>query len=387
MGRSTPTSTTTNPPGPFLGDERAAYLALTSVPGVGQVHLKSLLEACGGALGVMYAPRELLRAVPGVPQPTADLIARSSVEAGWVLEQRIAALGAALLVPGDPEYPSILDDIPTPPPFLVAKGALDLLSRQAVAVVGSRTHSRYGAEVCRTIARAAASAGLTVVSGMARGIDAISHEAVLDAGGTSIGVLGTGIDVAYPSSNQRLYRRMLHEENGLLLTEFPPGTRPTRGSFPRRNRLISGLAPVTVVVEAAAASGALGTAAHALLQGREVLAVPGPITSATSVGTNRLLREGATPLLGLDDLLVHYPGGGVSERSSPGGSTNDNPQARVMAMLGNGAVHADEIARCLDLPAGEVLGLLSVMELTGVVRQEPGLMFGPTVSILSPQSG
>jgi len=388
MGRSTPTSTTTNPPGPFHGDERTAFLALSLVPGVGGVHLRSLLEACGGALGVFTAPHNLLRAVPGVPRPTADLIARSSVEAGRALSQKVASLGAVLLVPGDPEYPSILNDIPNPPPFLVAMGAPHLLQCPAVALVGSRSHTRYGAEVCRTISRAAASAGLTVVSGMARGIDAIAHQTALDAGGTSIGVLGNGIDVVYPESNRRLYRRMLDEKAGLLLTEFPPGDRPTRGSFPRRNRLISGLAPVTVVVEAAAASGALVTAEQALLQGREVLAVPGPITSAASVGTNRLLREGATPLLEIADLLALYPRSCLPEQSSPPPTgPTDNPQARVMAKLSGGAAHADEIAEHLGLPVGEVLGLLGVMELTGAVRQEPGLIFAPAYSVLSPQAG
>ncbi len=159
--------------------------------------------------------------------------------------------------------------------------------------------------MARALAWGAASAGLAVVSGMARGLDAVAHTAALDSGGATIGVLGNGLGVIYPTANRVLYQRVA--ANGLLLTEFPPGERPTAGSFPRRNRLISGLARVTVVVEAAEGSGALITAGTALDQGREVMAVPGNITSPSSVGANRLIRDGAEPLLSSDDLLAHYP--------------------------------------------------------------------------------
>ena len=214
-------------------------------------------------------------------------------------------MGGRVLLFDDPEYPPSLRVIPDAPPVLFVQGGLSLLDPPAVAIVGSRDHTAYGGEVGRKLAWGAASAGLVVVSGMARGLDAVAHSAALDAGGGTIGVMGNGLGVVYPAANRRLYSRV--ERRGLLLTEFPPGERPSAGSFPRRNRLISGLARVTVVVEAARGSGALITAGTALDQGREVMAVPGNITSPTSTGANELIRDGATPLLTIEDLLRHYP--------------------------------------------------------------------------------
>ena len=177
----------------------------------------------------------------------------------------------------------------------------DVFARAAVGIVGSRDHTSYGAEAARLLAAGVASAGAVVVSGMARGIDAIAHAAALDAGGNSVGILGNGFGVIYPAANRVLYERMV--ARGCLITELPPGERPHAGAFPRRNRLISGLAGVTVVVEAAPTSGALITADCALDQGRVALAVPGPITSPTSIGCNKLIQQGAKPVLTPGDIL------------------------------------------------------------------------------------
>ena len=206
--------------------------------------------------------------------------------------EHVERLGGSVLVPDDPDYPSSLRHIADPPPVLFVLGDLSLLERPArrgrrAAGTTPPTAAKWRAAV----AWAAAAAGLVVVSGMARGLDAVAHDAALDAGGATIGVLGNGLGVVYPAANRRLYERVA--ERGYCSREFPPGERPTAGSFPRRNRLISGLARVTVVVEAAVGSGALITAGAALEQGREVMAVPGTITSAVSVGANRLIRDGA----------------------------------------------------------------------------------------------
>jgi DNA processing protein len=263
------------------------------------------------------------------------------MDLGYRVMDDLRRTGGQLLLPGDPGFPRSLWNIEPAPTHLFALGRLELLARPAVAIVGSRDHTRYGAEVCEAIAGGAAAAGVVVVSGMARGLDAIAHQAALAAGGGSIGVLGCGLGVVYPESNRRLYSLM--SSDGLLLTEAPPGERPKPGSFPKRNRIIAGLARAIVVVEAAVGSGALITANEALEQGKDVLAVPGGVTSPTSVGTNRLLRDGAAPILELDDLLSRYPEvKQVANATAPDAST---PTGAVIAMLQNGPRQADEIAR------------------------------------------
>jgi DNA processing protein len=231
------------------------------------------------------------------------------------------------------------------------------------------------------IASAAAEAGLVVVSGMARGLDAVAHQAVLDVGGLTIGVLGNGLGVVYPAANRLLYERVARE--GMLLTEFPPGERPHAGSFPRRNRLISGLSRAVVIVEAADTSGALVTVECALAQGREVLAVPGPITSRASRGTNRLIRDGATPLLEIVDLFNLYP-----EVTGAGQRVGELPVARppagrtaaeraVLEALAPAGMHLDELVGRLARPVGEVLAVLLDLELAGFAEQLPGRIFRP----------
>jgi DNA processing protein len=220
------------------------------------------------------------------------------------------------------------------------------------------------------------------VSGMARGLDAVAHGAALDCGGATIGVLGNGHGVVYPAANRALYERV--SQHGLLLSEFPPGDKPHAGSFPRRNRLISGLARVTLVVEAAATSGALITAGSALDQGREVMAVPGNVTSPVSVGTNRLIRDGAAPLLEPADLLQHFPElAGPPPVVSLVTTAGIRPlpetltlEERELALLCNAEpVHPDQLARKSRRPVGEILGLLSGLEIAGVIEQGPGRIF------------
>lgn len=288
-----------------LAAERAAFLALALVPGIGPARLARLLEHCHSALGALSAPFAFLCTIPGISDAAATAIGATSPADGERVFAQIEEMGARCLISADPEYPDELREIPDPPPVLFAMGDLSLLARPGVAIVGSRNHSGYGQEVAERVARAAARAGIAIVSGMARGLDAVAHAEALRVGGPTIGVLGNGLGVIYPAANRLLYEQVA--EKGLLLTEFPPGDRPLAHSFPRRNRIISGLARVTVVVEAAEGSGTLITVGAALVQGRDVMAVPGPITSLTSVGTNRLIRDGAEPLLDPADLLAHYP--------------------------------------------------------------------------------
>jgi DNA processing protein len=322
-------------------------------------------------------------------RPAASALAGRTIADGERILVDAAKLGAIALLPDDSLFPQSLREIEDAPTVLFAQGRLELLAPPAVAVVGSRDHSAYGADVCRLVAGAAGGAGITVVSGMARGLDAVAHQAALDAGGSTIGILGNGLGVIYPSANRALYERVGTE--GLLLSEFPPGERPHAGSFPRRNRLISGLSRVTVVIEAAHGSGALITAGTALEQGRDVMAVPGPITSVTSAGTNALIRDGAEPLIELGNLLAHYPDcevAATTERPRPGRevvaqrAVPATPRvpippklAPVAACLGAELVHIDAIVLVSGVPPGDCLAALAELELLGAVEQRPGGLF------------
>lgn len=362
--------------------ERAALVALALVSGVGHTRRTTLLDACSTAYGALSAPFEFLCALPGVSRACATAIKATSVAQGERIIREVESHGGTCLVPGDPAYPSILADIPEPPGVLFALGRLELLDRLAVAVVGSRNHSAYGSDACRIVVRAAVESGLCVVSGMARGLDAVAHQAALDLVGDTIGVLGNGFGVIYPSANRVLYERMRRE--GLLLTEFPPGNRPHAGSFQRRNRLISGLARVTVVVEAATGSGTLITVDAALSQGRDVMVVPGAITSPTSVGTNRLLRDGATPFLEPADLLGMYPEVRCTRSGNGSAEVKVEPppalpltlfERRVFQTLDRTPRHLDALIEVVGVPAAELLPALSALEMYGIARQEPGRRF------------
>ncbi len=355
--------------------EREAYVTLAMVPEIGAARLRTLLDKFGTANGALAAPFESLRTSPGMNRAAATAITLASRAAGRRAIAALEEIGGHLLLPTDPGFPPLLRESPEPPTCLFAQGKLHALERPAVAVVGSRDHSAYGAEVCRGVARAAAQAGLAVISGMARGLDAVAHAGALDASGLTIGVLGNGLGVIYPTANRRLYQQVA--ERGLLLSEFPPGERPNAGSFPRRNRLISGLARVTVVVEAAISSGALQTVACALEQGRDVMAVPGPITSPVSAGTNRLIRDGAAPLLELDDLLAHFPE--AARIATPNAAAEPGVLApvegRIVNALWAGPRRAEELVEASGAPVWAALDALSVLELGGRVRQEPGGLY------------
>ncbi len=366
-----------------MDEERVAYLALTQVPGMGPARLETLLSACKTALGAHSAPVAFLKALPGFSRAAATALKATPLETGRRIIEDAAKLGAQVLLPTDAAYPELLRKIPDSPPVLFALGNIDLLLRPGAAIVGSRDHSGYGASVCSTMSAAVAGVGIVIVSGMARGLDAVAHTAALDAGGTTIGVLGNGLGVIYPAANRVLYERVARD--GLLITEFPPGERPNVGSFPRRNRLISGLCRVTVVIEAAVGSGALITAGAALDQGREVMAVPGNITSLVSAGSNRLIRDGAAPLLEPADLFHHFPDVVTSpERASIQAPSRALPdqlsfeERELAGLLGSNPVHPDELASQFKRPIGEVLALISGLEIAGVIEQCPGRLFRRT---------
>ena len=361
-------------------DEVAAYLALAQVPGIGAARLHTLFAAFETAAAAVHAPHGAIAALPGFSRAAATAVRASSLRAGREILAQLDRLGAGLLLPGDPAFPPLLREIPDAPALLYCWGDGTLLGRPAVGVVGSRDHTPYGAEAARQLAAGLASAGVVVVSGMARGIDAVAHAATLDAGGASVGVLGNGFGVIYPAANRTLYDRMI--ARGCLVTELPPGERPHAHTFPRRNRLVSGLAAATVVVEAAAGSGALITADAALDQGRAVLAVPGPITSPTSVGCNKLIQQGAKPALCAGDILEELGLGGLTPGPCPGASGERTPpgdltplQESLWTALVAESQHIDALSGATNAPTSDVLTALTDLELRGVVRQEPGMRF------------
>ena len=349
--------------------EVVATLALSLVPGVGPQRLRLLISTFGSAQAALAAPQSKVNA---------------SLADGERVMAQLAELGggARVLLSGDPEFPPQLEEIHDPPPVLYVWGDRSLLTRPIVAIVGSRDHTQYGADAARILAGAVATRAV-VVSGMARGIDAIAHNAALDAGGRSIGVLGNGFGVVYPQSNRALYDRMV--AHGCLVTEHPPWEKPHTGSFPRRNRLISGLARAVVVVEADKHSGALKTAEEAAQQGRSVLAVPGPITSSTSYGTNRLIQDGAKPALTAADILEEI---GIRASLSELGIALSTPAPRVPPVDLTGLQltlwnrmttepqHVDALVGAARTPPADVLGALTELELRGLVRQGPGMVFG-----------
>jgi DNA processing protein len=362
-----------------MDDERLAYVALSQVPGIGPVRLQTLLSTFGTALGAHSAPSGVLRALPGFSRAAATAIKATPLEIGRQVAEAAAKLGAQILIPEDSLYPALLRTIPDPPSVLFIMGNAALLDRPAAAIVGSRDHSSYGGGVCRSLAGALAEAGVVIISGMARGLDAVAHAAALDAGGTTIGVLGNGFGVIYPTANRALYEQVARD--GLLITEFPPGERPRIGSFPRRNRLISGLSRITLVVEAAIGSGALITAGAALDQGKEVMAVPGNISSPVSAGSNRLIRDGAAPVLEVEDVLQHFPEfrkptARISVETAPALPLALSTEEREFAgLFGRTAIHPDELATRSQRSIGEVLALISSLEIAGIIEQCPGRLF------------
>ncbi len=282
---------------------------------------------------------------------------------------RLEERGLRWLPRSDAAFPPLLRSIHDPPPglFLRGSGEPGTLAAPAVAIVGARACSAYGAHVARVCARELAQAGLVVVSGLARGVDGEAHRGALDVGGTTVAVLGCGIDRDYPASNRELARRIA--EAGLIVSEYAPGVEPAPWRFPARNRIVAGLAAAVVVVEAREASGALITADLALEEGRDVFAVPGEITSALSAGCNALLRLGAIPLTSPADVLEHF---GLAATARP-----DVPvtpyAASVLAALREAAATGDELARRTELEAATLAAALTELELAGLVIEAEGV--------------
>ena len=276
------------------------------------------------------------------------------------------------ITPGMVQYPAILKEIKNYPAELFYKGNIDILKRRCVSIVGSRGTTSYGRNTSVKIAGNAAEAGLAVVSGMARGIDTCAHRGALDAGGDTVAVLGCGVDICYPAENKKLKECI--ERDGLVISEYPPGTGPQKYHFPQRNRIISGLSELTVVVQAGNSSGALITAELAAEQGRDVCAVPGNIDSQYNMGNNKLIKDGALPVINVRDVL-ELMGVDTADRSTAERVLSDTEMKIYSILEKHGELTVDEICRALSKPPSYVSGIVTVMEMKGVVFSAAGKIF------------
>lgn len=284
---------------------------------------------------------------------------------------RIEQLNAKIICFGDEAYPELLQNTADPPPLLYVSGDPAILGRPAVAVVGTRTPTPYGSHMARRIAGGLAARGIVIVSGLAWGIDTEAHRAALESGGLTVAVFGSGLDVVYPEQNKELARKIA--ENGCLITEFRLGTPPEKFNFPRRNRIISGLAQAVVVVEAAGKSGALVTAGLALEQGRDVFAVPGRADSALSAGTIGLIKKGAGTVTCAEDVLEAIGWHIGKEVERPESRIKLEPdEQRLCDLVGRGPAHFDELVRRLNLSPARISAALLKLELAGLISRRPG---------------
>jgi DNA processing protein len=355
-------------------DERVYWVLLTMVSQVGPARFKRLLE-------VFREPEAAWRA-SAVELARAGLD-RRAIEALGTLRQktdpaevwdRLERLKVGVLTLEAAEYPGMLKEIADPPPVLYVRGEIQPADRWAVAVVGTRRVTAYGKQVTERLVGELAQAGVTIVSGLARGTDAVAHRIALEAGGRTLAVLGSGLDRLYPSEHAQLAARIV--ERGAVLTEFPLGTPPDALNFPRRNRIISGLSLGTLVIEAGETSGALITADFALEQGRDVFAVPGSILSSASEGANRLIKEGASPVTSARDILEELNLTAVAQHEAVREALPENDtEATLLRLLSSEPRHVDELGRGAALPAAEVSSALTLMELKGLVRQVGGLNY------------
>lgn len=361
------------------GSEHSYWIALQQAPGLGPQRLLKLVEHFGSAEAVWEAKEEELLNLPWMGKAAQELIAwRKKVEPARVGEE-FSRLKVGILVFTDPGYPQELKSIYNPPPVLYYLGDLAALEGIKVAVVGTRRPTPYGLKVAHILAQGLAEAGIIVVSGLAIGIDAAAHRGALQGKGKTIAVLGSGVDVIYPRENARLYQEISRE--GLLLSEFPPGTPPERYHFPARNRIISGLARGTVVVEAGEKSGALITADLALEQGRDVFAVPGPITSPQSKGTNNLLKQGAKIVTGVEDILEEYFPVEVrvptleAVAGNLAGFKLSPIEEKVLAAVASSPLSLEEIGEATGLSTQEINVALTFLELQGLILRLPGGLY------------
>lgn len=372
-------------------EELLSGLHLKRLPGIGNLLCKRLIERFGSAAAVLRAEPEAWAEVEGITERALEALRRNRSPRRELAQEIRAARrrGIRMLSLADADYPPLLREIPDPPPILYLRGDPAAMASFPVAVVGSRSPTRYGRETAQRLAADLAGRGFAVVSGLALGIDTSAHEGALAAGGKTAAVLGSGLERLYPSQNAPLARRIL-AASGAIASEFEPEAGPEAWRFPVRNRVISGISLGCVVVEAGARSGALITARLAAEQGREVFAVPGSVQSPRSAGTHRLIQQGAKLVQDVQDILEELGFGDRPEAKPGSASPASSPSApqtgalpaeeqEVLAALGPYPLHIDELGRALGRDAGSLAALLLQLELKGLAVGHPGKYYTAAV--------
>jgi len=347
---------------------------------IGPVRFEQILKAFGSAKEAWEAPQAEFFRLGWDEEAIQILKKRENLVVTAILDS-ISRYNTSLLAKFEENYPENLLQIFDPPPLLYVRGELLPQDRISLAVVGSRKMTNYGREVVEALVPELAAAGLTIVSGLARGIDAAAHRAALSVGSRTVGVLACGIDQIYPPSNQALAEEIIGSKKGAILTEFPPGTPTYPANFPIRNRVISGLSLAVLVVEAAEGSGTFHTVTAALEQGREVFAVPGSIFSPYSAGTAKLIERGAKPVTCAADILEELQVEGETLKQKARENLPASPEEKeILELLGSNELHVDEIVRQSQLDIAKVSSLLTTMEMKGLVRHLGGGVYQATSS-------
>jgi DNA processing protein len=350
------------------------WVGFNRVSGIGPARLRALLDFFGDLEVAWHADAFDLRQAGLDRRSLRNLQAlRDQIDLEDEL-QKLRQAGVRVRTWDDDSYPPNLRQVYNAPPVLYLRGQLETRDEWAVAVVGTRRATVYGKEAARMLATGLAQAGVTVVSGMAHGIDTVAPQAALEAGGRTIAVFGCGVDVIYPARNRQLAAQIMQQ--GALVSEYPLGTRPEASNFPPRNRIISGLSLGTVVVESDRGGGALITAEFAAEPGRDVFAVPGSIFARTSRGTHRLIQHGAKLVRGVDDVLEELNLSMVSQQAAARAVIPENEdESALLEHLSAEPLHVDELSRSLKLPIAQVTSTLALMELKGMVRQVGGMKY------------
>jgi len=356
--------------------DRELLIGLNLIPQMTPKRAKRLFASFGSFEEIWGAPGARFGALFGSSVIGEALASGRSEEAIDAEIDRAEEAGIRIVTLVDEEYPRLLREIDDPPLVLYVNGPLSIDTSRTVAVVGTRRSTRYGATVAARMASQLALAGITVVAGMAAGVDAAAHQGALDVDGLTVAVLGSGADCPYPKRNTALYGQIA--ERGAVVSEYPLGTRPAKWTFPQRNRIISGLCRGVVVVQAPERSGSLITARLALEQGREVFAVPGNITTTTSAGTNRLIRDGAKLVENAQDILDEFPDGLKAERSALEEERKEaelklgESERAVYELIGCEPVHVDDIIARADLSPTEASHILLLLQLEDLIEEADG---------------
>lgn len=361
-----------------LKEKLKNIIGLLNIPGIGRRRFHKLINAFGTPSNVLSAPIIELEKIPGISHSIAyDIKSKYDNEKSSAIAAKIVQLGWTVFFSDQPDYPQALLNIPKfdIPPILFGNGVDYNNNDKAIAIVGTRHPTEQGRLFTFNLAASLAKAGIAVISGMAEGIDAAAHKGALDAGGSTIAIWGNSLDIIYPPSNKNLALQI--RKKGTIISEYLPNTSPDRSHFPERNRIISGLSNGVVVIEAGLKSGALITADHALAQGRELFAVPGPPGSKMSEGTNKLIKNGTKLITSLDDIFDELPHlkGTVLTKKFVKLPDLTIMEKKIINLFTTGPQQVDQISRATNLPISELMEFLLALELKGVVQELSGKRF------------